>query len=79
VLPHVLPRGFQRARNFGFLHPNCKRMIALLHLLLKFDPGAVLASAKVRPCVLYACFGAPMIILQTQIRSWLTTTSGTRQ
>ncbi len=25
VLQHVLPKGFRRARNFGFLHPNCKR------------------------------------------------------
>jgi hypothetical protein len=22
VLQHVLPKGFRRARNFGFLHPN---------------------------------------------------------
>ncbi len=28
VLQHVLPKGFRRARNFGFLHPNCKRLIA---------------------------------------------------
>jgi hypothetical protein len=35
----VLPKGFRRARNFGFLHPNSKRLIALLHLLLKFDPS----------------------------------------
>ena len=46
VLQHVLPKGFRRARNFGFLHPNCKRLIALLHLLLKFVP--VLASAWVK-------------------------------
>ena len=39
VLQHVLPKGFRRARNFGFLHPNCKRLIALLHVVLKFDPG----------------------------------------
>jgi hypothetical protein len=26
VLQHVLPKGFRRARNFGFLHPNCKRL-----------------------------------------------------
>jgi hypothetical protein len=35
VLQHVLPKGFRRARNFGFLHPNCKHVIALLHVLLK--------------------------------------------
>ncbi len=25
ILQHVLPKGFRRARNFGFLHSNCKR------------------------------------------------------
>ncbi len=39
VLRHVLPKGLRRARNFGFVHPNCKRLIALLHVLLKFAPG----------------------------------------
>ncbi len=27
ILQHVLPKGFRRARNFGFLHPNSKRLI----------------------------------------------------
>ncbi|MCP5039147.1 MAG: transposase, partial [Rhodobacteraceae bacterium] len=29
ILQHVLPKGFRRARNFGFLHPNSKRLIGL--------------------------------------------------
>lgn len=33
VLQHVLPKGFRRARSYGFLHPNCKRGIALARLL----------------------------------------------
>ena len=37
LMQHVLPKGFRRARNFGFLHPNCKRLIALLRLLV-FKP-----------------------------------------
>jgi hypothetical protein len=32
VLQHVLPKGFRRSRNYGFLHPNRKRLIALLRL-----------------------------------------------
>jgi predicted DNA-binding transcriptional regulator YafY len=31
----VLPKGFRRARNFGFLHPNSKGLIALLQVVLK--------------------------------------------
>ena len=69
VLQHVLPKGFRRARNFGFLHPNCKRLIALLHLLLKFDPGRALAWVKERPPILCTCCGAVMTIVKTQIRS----------
>jgi hypothetical protein len=68
VLQHVLPKGFRRARNFGFLHPNCKRLIALLHLLLKFDPGRALAWIKERPPILCTCCGAVMVIAKTRIR-----------
>ena len=60
---------FRRARNFGFLHPNCKRLIALLHVLLKFDPGRALAWIKERPPILCSCCGAVMVIVKTRIRS----------
>ena len=69
VLQHVLPKGFRRARNFGFLHPNCKRLIALLHVILKFAPGRALAWVKQRPPLLCACCGAVMVIVQTRLRS----------
>ena len=29
VLQHVLPKGFRRARNYGFLHANSKKLIDL--------------------------------------------------
>ena len=67
VLQHVLPKGFRRARNFGFLHPNCKRLIALLHVLLKFAPGRALAWFKERAPILCTCCGAVMV--KTRIRS----------
>jgi hypothetical protein len=69
VLQHVLPKGFRRARNYGFLHPNCKRLIALLHVLLKFAPGRSMAWVKERAPMLCACCGAVMAIVKTQIRS----------
>ena len=67
VLQHVLPKGFRRARNFGFLHPNCKRLIALLHLLLKFVPIRATACVKPRPAVVCPCCGAAMQIVKTRI------------
>ena len=71
VLQHALPKGFRRARNFGFLHPNSKRLIALLHLLLKFDPARALAWIKPRVPFLCSCCGAAMTIVRTRIRSLL--------
>mgnify|MGYP000450365757 CR=1 FL=1 len=35
VLQHVLPKGFRRARDYGFLHSNAKRTLQRLQLLLK--------------------------------------------
>jgi hypothetical protein len=67
ILQHVLPKGFRRARNFGFLHPNSKRLIALLQYLLGFDPQRALAWVKKRPQLTCPCCGAVMNIVRTQI------------
>ena len=72
VLQHVLPKGFRRARNFGFLHPNSKRLIALLQLLV-FKPAAkpadpALGSLRpVRPLMRCVICGAPMRIVRRRI------------
>lgn len=69
VVQHVLPKGFRRARNFGFLHPNCKRLIALLHVLLKFVPSQAMAGFKERAPILCPRCGAVMVIVRTRIPS----------
>ena len=69
VLQHVLPRGFRRARNFGFLHANCKRLIGLLHLLLRFVPGRFTPPPKARPTMLCSCCGSVMAIVRKRIRA----------
>ncbi len=35
VLKHVLPRGFRRVRDYGFLHANAKRILVLVQLILQ--------------------------------------------
>lgn len=35
VLRHVLPRGFRRVRDYGFLHPNAKKKLFLVQLILR--------------------------------------------
>lgn len=67
LLQHVLPKGFRRARNFGFLHPNSKRLIQLLHYLLKLDPSRALAWVKERPRLTCPCCGGEMKIVRTRI------------
>jgi hypothetical protein len=66
IMQHILPKGFRRSRNYGFVHPNCKRMIALIHYLLKFKPLKFIA--KSRPPILCKCCGAVMEIIRTQIK-----------
>jgi hypothetical protein len=35
VLQHVLPKGFRRIRDFGFLHGNAKKTLQLVQLVLR--------------------------------------------
>ena len=67
VLQHVLPKGFRRARNFGFLHPNSKRLIALLKLLVFKLPAAPPTPPTPRPQLLCTCCGAPMVVVRRRI------------
>ena len=34
VMQHVLPRGFRRVRDYGFLHSNAKKLLSLVQLIL---------------------------------------------
>jgi len=77
VLQHVLPKGFRRARNYGFLHPNSKRLIALLRLLV-FKPCAKAPTESApstqaeRPKLLCRCCGAVMVIVRRRILPFIT-------
>ena len=70
LMQHVLPKGFRRARNFGFLHPNSKRLIALLKLLVfkqPLCPPTPATAPAPRPQLLCTCCGAPMVIVRRRI------------
>lgn len=68
LLQHVLPKGFRRARNYGFLHPNKKGLIALLYWVLRQPPRPPMAD-KPRPAFRCPCCGAPMRVIRRQIPS----------
>ncbi len=66
ILQHVRPKGFRRARNYGFLHPNRKSLIALLNIDLKIAPRT-LPVERPRPAFLCPCCSAPMQIIRRRI------------
>ena len=68
ILQHVLPKGFRRARNYGFLHPNSKRLIALLRLLA-FKPATQRPPPEPtpRPALRCTCCGALMRIVARRV------------
>jgi len=67
LLQPVLPKGFRRAANFGFLHPNSKRPNPSLPVVMKVMPAPVAAWMKPRPPLLCKCCGAPMQIVRRRL------------
>jgi hypothetical protein len=58
VLQHVLPKGFRRARDYGFLHCLAKQTLQRIQLLLKVSPEPL--TAVLRKPHLCPCCGSPM-------------------
>lgn len=67
VIQHTLPKGFRRARNFGFLHPNSKSLIRLIKLMFRFNPEKLEKETKALPQHLCPVCNHPMKIVQTLI------------
>jgi hypothetical protein len=69
VLQHVLPTGFRRARNYGFLHPNSKVLINILQCLGKLNPKKMFAKIifRQRPQLSCECCGGNMEVSRTRI------------
>jgi hypothetical protein len=63
ILLHILPKGFRRARNFGFLHPNSK-LVKLVQLIKRI----FIPFPKPRPVVSCTCCGKPMRIVRTRVK-----------
>lgn len=75
MLRHVLPKGFRRTRNFGFLHPNSKRLIQLLQSLLGVNPNRAIAWFRTRPKLQCPCCGGNLRIIKTRITRTLPVTT----
>ena len=72
LLIHVLPKGFRRARDYGFLHGNAKRKLKILQYLLQVVIPKTKAREKAR--ILCPCCKAPTRILAilkpNELRKW---------
>jgi hypothetical protein len=51
VLQHVLPKGFRRVRDYGFLHGNAKKLLTLIQLTLK----VMITTKPARPRPVFSC------------------------
>ena len=61
VLQHVLPKGFRRVRDYGFLHGNAKKLLSLVQWVLQVLIQA--CTPRPRPAFLCPVCQAPMKIL----------------
>jgi hypothetical protein len=62
ILQHVLPKGFRRVRDYGFLHSNAKKMRTLIQLILH----VIIQQLQLRPkpVFLCPCCKSPMMIMK---------------
>ena len=68
LMLHILPKGFRRARCYGFLHPCCKKLIKFLQLVLRINPLNIKKKLKERAKIICPACKATMEILMTRIR-----------
>jgi hypothetical protein len=68
VLQHVLPRGFRRVRDSGFLHGNAKRTLILVQYILRVH--VVCRPPRPRPVICCPRCQAPMRIVASLGPNW---------
>jgi len=68
VLQHVLPKGYRRTRDYGFLHGNAKKLLSLVQLVLRVLIEA--CPSRHRPVFKCPKCHAPMQILAFSRPAW---------
>jgi len=68
VLQHVLPKGFRRVRDYGFLHGNARKLLALVQIVLQ----VLIEACTSRPRPVFKCpkCQAPMQIICFRQPAW---------
>ncbi len=67
LLQHVLPRGFRRVRDYGFLHANAKKRLLLIQLILQVKIKPL--QPRQRPAFQCPKCHTPMVIIMIRRRS----------
>ena len=60
LMQHVLPKGFRRVRDYGFLHSNAKKLLFLIQLILYVKIKEIEQRSK--PVFKCPCCKSPMIV-----------------
>jgi hypothetical protein len=68
IMQHVLPKGFRRVRDYGFLHSNAKKMLFLVQLILHVGINEI--EQRPRPVFKCPCCKSPMVILGFRRTAW---------
>ena len=68
ILQHVLPKGFRRVRDYGFLHSNAKKLLSLVQLILHVVIEVI--KQRPRPVFKCSCCQSPMIIMGFRQPAW---------
>ena len=61
IMQHVLPKGFRRVRDYGFLHSNAKKLLLLVQLILHVKIEKI--EQRARPVFKCPLCDSPMVIL----------------
>jgi len=62
IVQHVLPKGFRRVRDYGFLHGNAKKLLSLVQLILNVIIEEL--TPRKRPVFKCPCCKASMMIVK---------------
>jgi len=68
IMQHVLPKGFRRTRDYGFLHSNAKKILLLVQLILHVVMKGI--EQRLRPVFKCPCCKSPMAILGFRRIAW---------
>jgi hypothetical protein len=68
IMQHVLPKGFRRVRDYGFLHGNAKKLLFLIQLILHVVIKEIVS--RLMPVFKCPCCNSPMVIVGFRLSVW---------